>query len=75
MQRDKGSTVVNMRGARKFGGFEIYGEVLNLINSRDKDMTYWYQSCLPGFDTAPVEGRLSRVVEPRTIRLGAKYRF
>lgn len=74
-QRDKGSNVVNLRAARRFGAFQIYGEVLNVLNSRDKDIAYWYQSYIPGFDAAPVEGRLSRVVEPRTLRFGAKVHF
>ena len=33
------------------------------------------KSYIPAFDAAPVEGRLSRVVEPRTVRVGATYRF
>ncbi|MEW5687709.1 MAG: TonB-dependent receptor [Pseudomonadota bacterium] len=73
--RDKGSTVVNLRAARKFEHVEVYGDVLNLLNSRDKDIAYFYESYIPGVDAAPVEGRLSRVVEPRTVRVGATYRF
>jgi outer membrane receptor protein involved in Fe transport len=73
--RDKGSTVVNLRGARKFGNFEIYGDLLNAFNSRDKDIAYFYESYVPAFDAAPTDGRLSRVVEPRTVRVGATYRF
>jgi outer membrane receptor protein involved in Fe transport len=74
-QRDKGSNVVNLRGARKLGAFEVYAEVLNLLDSDDKDITYYYQSYIPSFDAAPVEGRLSRVVEPRTLRAGVKFHF
>lgn len=73
--RDSGSTVVNMRAARKFANFEFYGDVLNVFDSRDKDITYFYESYIPAFDPAPVEGRLSRAVEPRTVRVGATYRF
>ncbi len=73
--RDKGSTVVNARGAYKFPKVEVYAELLNVLDSKDKDITYYYESYLPKFDTAPVEGRLSRTVEPRTIRVGAKYTF
>jgi outer membrane receptor protein involved in Fe transport len=73
--RDKGSDVVNFRGAYKAGKIELYGEVLNILNSRDKDIAYYYESFIPGFDAAPVEDRLSRVVEPRTFRLGMKVRF
>ncbi len=70
--RDKGSNVINLRGAFKPGRAELYAEVLNVFDSRDKDMAYYYESFIPGFDTAPVEGRLSRVVEPRTFRVGVK---
>jgi outer membrane receptor protein involved in Fe transport len=73
--RDKGSDIVNFRGAYKAGRFELYGEVLNIFNSRDKDIAYHYESFIPRFDAAPVEGRLSRVVEPRTFRLGLKVRI
>ncbi|WP_340313903.1 TonB-dependent receptor [Rhizorhabdus argentea] len=74
--RDSGSTVVNLRAARKLGHFEIYGEVLNVLNSRDKDIAYYYESYIPSFDTAgPAVGRLSRVVEPRTLRLGGRMNF
>ena len=73
--RDKGSTVVNARVAWKPRNLEIYGELLNVLNSRDKDIAYYYESYIPGYDARPVEGRLSRVVEPRTLRLGVKYSF
>lgn len=74
-QRDKGSNVLNIRGARKFGAFDVYAEVLNILDSSDKDIAYWYSSYIPDFDAAPVEGRLSRVVEPRTLRAGVKVHF
>ncbi|WP_294354267.1 TonB-dependent receptor [uncultured Sphingomonas sp.] len=74
--RDHGSTVVNLRAARKFGRFQVYGELLNILNNRDKDIAYYYESYIPAFDTAgPTDGRLSRVVEPRTLRLGARVNF
>lgn len=74
--RDSGSTVVNLRAARKIGRFQVYGELLNILNSRDKDIAYYYESYIPAFDTSgPTDGRLSRVVEPRTFRLGARVNF
>ncbi len=74
--RDKGSTVLNARTAWKGQRVELYGEVLNVFASRDKDIAYLYESYLPGFDRdGPVEGRMSRVVEPRTVRIGAKIHF
>ena len=74
--RDPGSTVVNARAAWKGKRVEIYGEMLNLLGSREKDIAYFYESYLPAYDLGgPVEGRLSRVVEPRTVRIGAKVTF
>jgi outer membrane receptor protein involved in Fe transport len=73
--RDKGSTVFNLRAARKFENFEVYGDILNVLDSKDKDIAYLYESFIPGFDAEPVEGRVSRTVEPRTIRVGATYKF
>lgn len=75
-QRDKGSTVVNLRGAYKgLRNAEVFGEVLNIFDSRDKDIAYYYESYIPGFDAEPTDGRLSRVVEPRTFRIGMKYKL
>ncbi len=73
--RDTGSTVVNTRAAWKGKRVEIYGEVLNILASKDKDITYQYESYIPSFDAAPTDGRLSRVVEPRTVRIGTKFSF
>jgi outer membrane receptor protein involved in Fe transport len=75
-ERDPGSNVVNLRGAWKGRNLDLYAEVLNVMDSRDRDIAYLYESYIPTFDTAgPVEGRLSRVVEPRTFRLGLKYKL
>lgn len=74
-QRDKGSTVVNLRGAWKPGKVQVYAELLNILNSKDKDIAYYYEHYVPGVMPAPAEGRLSRVVEPRTLRVGMKYSF
>ncbi|MCE7797529.1 TonB-dependent receptor [Sphingobium sufflavum] len=73
--RDSGSTIVNARAAWKGKRVEIYGEVLNLLASKDKDIAYQYESYIPAFDSGPVEGRLSRVIEPRTFRVGTKFHF
>ncbi len=72
-QRDHGSDVVNARAAYKLGKAQIYAELLNVLDSRDKDIAYYYESYLPAIDSAPQDGRLSRVVEPRTLRVGARF--
>ncbi len=74
-QTDKGSTVVNLRAAWKLSRVHVYAEVLNVLDRKDKDIAYWYESYIPGFDAASTEGRLSRVVEPRTLRGGLKILF
>jgi len=73
--RDKGSNVVNLRGAYELGPVELYAETTNIFDSGDKDIAYFYESYIPAFDSAPAEGRLSRVVEPRIIRVGATFKF
>lgn len=74
--RNKGSTVLNGRASWKGKHVQIYGEVLNILDSRDKDIAYFYESYIPAYDPAgPAEGVLSRVVEPRTVKVGAKFSF
>ena len=47
---------------------------LNLFNSRDNDITYFYESQLPG-EAAPVADRHFHPVEPRTVRFTLKARW
>ncbi|MEN7538326.1 TonB-dependent receptor [Aurantiacibacter flavus] len=55
-------------------GVEIHLELLNALDSEDKDITYFYETRLPG-ENAGVEGINSRIVEPRQIRVGFTKRF
>ena len=73
--RDKGSTVLNLRLGWKPGRVQLYGELLNVLDSRDKDIAYYYEHFVPAVMAAPAEGRVSRVVEPRTFRAGIRYSF
>ncbi|MCZ8172752.1 MAG: TonB-dependent receptor, partial [Brevundimonas sp.] len=73
--REAGSDIVSARASLRTGRIEIYGELLNLLGSRDKDIAYFYESFVPAFDARPVEGRMSRVVEPRTLRLGLRLKL
>ncbi|MFM1887581.1 MAG: hypothetical protein RL026_2738 [Pseudomonadota bacterium] len=68
-------TTVNLRLARHWGPWQLQLEALNLLARRGKDIVYRYESFVAGLDTSPVDGRLSRVQEPRTLRLGVEYRF
>ena len=74
-QRATAEDVVNFRAAWKRGHWMLYGELLNAFSSNGKDMVYWYESYIPAIDAAPTEGRMSRAVEPRTVRAGLQFRF
>jgi hypothetical protein len=70
-------TCVNLRGAWKFEHFTVYAELLNVLDEDGKDIVYYYGANVPGLDPPgeQVDGRVSRVEEPRTVRFGVKYNF
>jgi outer membrane receptor protein involved in Fe transport len=70
-------TSVNLRGAWKTEHFTVYAELLNVLDEDGKDIVYYYGSNVAGLDPEgeQVDGRVSRVEEPRTVRFGVKYNF
>jgi len=86
-QRADAEAHVSLRAAWKPGRWNIYGEVLNVFDDDAKDIVYWYETYLPSVDDpsqpfscvpnggAEANCRMSRVEEPRTIRVGVKYQF
>lgn len=76
-QRAAPETTVNIRGAWKPGDFVLYAEVLNVLDEDGKDIVYYYESNVAGLDPpgVPIEGRMSRAGEPRTVRAGIRYQF
>jgi outer membrane receptor protein involved in Fe transport len=75
--RGESTLLVNLRAAwtpQNFYGFEIYGELLNVFDSKRHDIDYFYETRLPG-EPAGVEGRNSRIVEPQQFRVGLKKKF
>jgi outer membrane receptor protein involved in Fe transport len=76
-QRAGAETLVNVRGAWHWRRITLYGEVLNIFDSDGKDIVYYYASNVTGLDPpgVQVDGRMSRVAEPRTVRVGIKYNF
>jgi len=72
-ERADPETCVNLRGAWKPGNFYVYAEVINVFDEDGKDMVYLYETNVPG--AGPIDGRVSRAEEPRTIRAGIKYQF
>lgn len=77
-QRGAATLLANVRVAwtpDNFGGFEFHGEVLNLLDAEDDDIDYFYATRFPGEPAEGIEGRNSRVVEPRQFRVGLTKRF
>ncbi|WP_338241587.1 TonB-dependent receptor [Aurantiacibacter hainanensis] len=56
-------------------GWEFHAELLNVLNSDDDDIDYFYATRFPGEPAAGVEGLNSRIVEPRQVRVGVTRRF
>ena len=79
------STTVNLRGSYQLGSITFYAELFNLLDNDGKDIVYFYEAHVDGFDPpgltsedidcATVNCRMSRATEPRTLRFGAKWLF
>jgi outer membrane receptor protein involved in Fe transport len=73
--RSDPTTVVNLElGYRMSKRFSVSLAAYNLFDSDDSDITYFYESQLPG-EGAPVEDRHFHPVEPRTLRLTVETRW
>ncbi|MBN1239786.1 MAG: TonB-dependent receptor, partial [Gammaproteobacteria bacterium] len=84
-RRAGSETHLNLRAAYTVGRMTFYGELLNALDENGKDIVYYYAAYVPGLD-APgltsedidcdvVNCRMSRAEEPRTLRVGLRYRF
>ena len=84
-QRASSVTTVNARGAYTLGNKTFYAEVTNLLDNDGKDIVYWYEAYIDGFDPVGITSedidcdvtncRVSRAQEPRTLRFGLKWFF
>ncbi len=84
-QRAESQKIVNLRGAYTMGAVTFYAEMLNVFDNDGKDIVYFYEAYVDGFDPPGltsadidcdvVNCRMSRVAEPRTLRLGARWEF
>ena len=72
--RSDGTTLVNFGGRYEFGQYEIKVDILNLLDSDDRDITYFYESQLRGEPTG-VEDIHFHPVEPRQVRFSFRTRF
>jgi outer membrane receptor protein involved in Fe transport len=73
--RSDPTTLVNLEIGRRIGKrFSVALAAYNLFEGDDNDITYFYESRLPG-EAAPVEDRHFHPVEPRTLRVTLETRW
>lgn len=73
--RSKSSTIVNLAYTYNLGPAALSVDVLNLFNSKDNDITYFYTSRLPGEPAEGVDDTHFHPVESRQVRVGVRYAF
>lgn len=69
------TTVANARVGYKLGKVELAADLLNIFNSKDKEIEYFYASRLQGEPPGGIEDRHFKAVEPRQLRVSALYNF
>jgi len=69
------TTVMNLRVGYSAPKWELKMDVLNLLDSDDHDIDYYYASRLPGEPLQGVENTHYHILEPRTVRVYASYKF
>ena len=72
--KSNATTLVNLGGYWDIGRLTLGAEVFNTFNSKDADITYFYESRLAG-EAAGMEDLHIHSVEPRQLRVSARYRF
>jgi hypothetical protein len=70
-----GSTLVNLRVGKQWSRVGVHLDVLNLLDSDDHDIDYFYASRLAGEPDEGVEDIHYHVFEPRTVRLNVRWNF
>jgi len=68
------TTVINLGTGFRYKDYRLELNVLNLFDSGDTDIAYYYESRLAG-ESAGVNDTISHPVEPRTIRMQASVSF
>jgi hypothetical protein len=69
------STTLESNKSHKYKNLQAQIDVLNLFNSDQHDIDYFYRSRLPGEPTDGIEDVHFHPVEPRTVRFYLTYRF
>ncbi len=73
--RSDGSTIVNLRVGREWSRYGLHLDVLNVLDSDDHDVDYFYASRLPGEPAEGVEDIHYHVFPSRSVRLSMQVRF
>jgi outer membrane receptor protein involved in Fe transport len=86
--RAGGNSTISFRGAYELDKFQLYAELINAFDNNGKDIVYWYETYVAGYDDVVngaasiddidcnvLDCRVSRAHEPRTLRVGIKYHF
>ncbi len=68
------TTIVNLSGSYDWRNVTVTLEVLNAFDAEDADISYYFESQLPG-EASPVEDLHFHPVEPRQVRLSLRYSF
>ena len=68
------STLLNLGVSKDFGRYEIGLDILNLLDSDEDDVDYFFESQLAG-ETAPVEDIHFHPAEDRAFKLSISYKF
>ena len=68
------TTIVNLSGSYDWQNLTFTLEVLNAFDAEDADISYFFESRLPG-EASPVEDLHFHPVEPRQVRLSLRYSF
>jgi len=69
------SLVLNSGLGWRGSAFDVRLDVLNLLDSEDDDITYFYASRLAGEPAEGVEDLHFHPIEPRTVRVHASWKF
>lgn len=69
------STVLNLRAGYSAHRWSMKVDVLNVLDSNDHDIDYFYASRLPGEPVEGVEDVHYHILEPRTVRLYVSLNF
>jgi len=73
--RSDSTTLLNLQAGYKYKNWLAQLDVLNLLDSQDHDINYFYASRLPGEPAAGVADLHFHPVEPRTVRFSLTYKF